>query len=55
MRGLNKEADKNNDDEITTGELHQFVSEKVSKSAISLGQKQNPQLYGNQNKTISSW
>jgi len=55
MRGLGGEADSNNDDKLTNGELHAFISEKVQKTAISKGHIQHPQLIGNKDKVITSW
>jgi len=55
MRGLGGEADSNNDNKLTNGELHTFISERVQKTAISKGHKQNPQLVGDKNKVIASW
>ena len=55
MRGLGGEADSNNDDKLTNGELHAFISEKVQKTAISKGHNQHPQLVGDKDKVIASW
>ena len=55
MRGLGGEADSNNDDKLTNGELHAFISEKVQKTAISKGHNQHPQLVGDKNAVIASW
>jgi hypothetical protein len=55
MRGLGGEADSNNDNKLTNGELHAFISDKVQKTAISKGHKQNPQLVGDKDKVIASW
>ena len=54
MRGLGGEADSNNDNKLTNGELHAFISDKVQKTAISKGHKQNPQLVGDKDKVIAS-
>jgi hypothetical protein len=55
MRGLGGEADSNNDDKLTNGELHAFISDKVQKTAISKGHNQHPQLVGDKDKVIASW
>jgi hypothetical protein len=55
MRGLGGEADSNNDSKLTNGELHAFISDKVQKTAINEGHKQNPQLVGDKDKVIASW
>jgi hypothetical protein len=55
MRGLSGEADSNNDNKLTNGELHTFISKKVQKTAITLGHKQHPQLIGDEDKVIASW
>ena len=55
MRGLGGEADSNQDNKITNGELHAFIDKNVQKSAISIGRKQHPQLIGDKDKVIASW
>jgi len=55
MRGLGGEADSNQDNKITNGELHAFIDKNVQKSAISIGRKQHPQLIGDKGKVIASW
>jgi hypothetical protein len=55
MRGLGGEADSNNDNKLTNGELHAFISDKVQKTAINEGHKQNPQLVGDEDAVIASW
>jgi len=35
MRGLGGDADSNNDQKITAGELHGFISKNVQKDAVS--------------------
>jgi osmotically-inducible protein OsmY len=55
MRGLEGEADSNNDDKLTNGELHAFISDKVQKTAIAKGHNQHPQLVGDKDKVIASW
>jgi hypothetical protein len=55
MRGLSGEADSNNDNKLTNGELHTFISKKVQKTAIEYGHKQHPQLIGDKDKVIASW
>ena len=55
MRGISGEADSNNNNEITNNELHDFILNRVSKTAIAKGQKQNPELFGKRDEVISSW
>jgi hypothetical protein len=55
MRGLDGDADSNNDRKITNGELHAFIDKNVQKNAVSMGRKQHPQLVGDKDKVITSW
>ena len=55
MRGLSGDADLDSNKEITNTELFDFLSNKVSRTAISKGQKQNPELFGERDEVISSW
>ena len=50
MKGLEGEADNNNDRAITNGELHAFIEKNVSRQA-----NQTPQLNGDPEKVIVSW
>jgi len=55
MRGLSGEADADNNEKITNGELHEFVSSKVNQTAVTVGNKQSPQLSGDTDRVISRW
>ncbi len=45
LKGLNKNADTNNDKKITYGEMEQYLKENVSSQARKMGREQNPQLH----------
>ena len=56
MLGLQGHADENKDRHITSGELHRYIKENVSKLSITLkGRSQTPQLIGNNNKILVNW
>ena len=56
MLGLQGNADENKDRHITSGELHRYIKENVSKLSITLkGRSQTPQLIGNNNKILVNW
>ena len=50
MKGLEGEADSNSDKQITNGELHAFINQKVSRQA-----NQSPQLSGDPNQVLVQW
>ena len=50
MKGLEGEADSNNDQTITNGELHAFINKNVSRQA-----NQTPQLKGDSERIIVQW
>ena len=50
MKGLEGEADTNNDEQITNGELHAFINKQVSRQA-----NQTPQLSGNPDQVLVQW
>ncbi len=50
MKGLEGEADKNNDQQITNGELITFINKNVSRQA-----DQTPQLNGNPDQVLVQW
>jgi hypothetical protein len=47
LKGLNKNADINNDKKITYGEMEEYLKENVSSQARKMGREQNPQLHTN--------
>jgi hypothetical protein len=55
MRGLEGDADKNQDRSITAKELIAYISDNVPRQAARLGRKQSPQLFGDLNRVIVSW
>ena len=52
MKGLEGNADSNNDKKITNGELLAYMDEKVSQKAAELGRQQNPSLAGDPDKVL---
>ena len=50
MKGLEGEADSNNDKTITNGELHAFINKNVSRQA-----NQTPQLNGDPEQVLVQW
>ena len=50
MRGLEGEADSNNDQQITNRELQAFINNNVSRQA-----NQTPQLSGNPDQVLVQW
>ena len=52
MKGLEGDADANNDKKITNGELHNYVRSNVTRQAIRLGREQTPQLQGDENRVL---
>ena len=55
MKGLEGNADSNNDKKITNGELIAYLDENVSQKASELGRKQNPSLAGDPDKVLMSY
>ena len=55
MKGLEGNADFNNDNKITNGELLSYMDENVSQKASELGRQQNPSLAGDPNKVLISY
>ena len=47
MKGMEGDADKNGDGQITVGEIHDYLTEHVAKQASMFGRAQVPQLIGN--------
>lgn len=45
LKGLNKNADSNNDKKITYGEMEKYLQKNVSSQAKKMGREQNPQLH----------
>ena len=55
MKGLEGNADVNNDKQITNGELIAYLKTNVSKEALSQNREQDPMLVGNANKVIMKY
>ena len=55
MKGLEGNADLNQDQKITTNELYSYVEDNVSTKALSIGFTQNPSLITSENKVILKW
>lgn len=46
MRGMEGNTDANKDGKITAGEMQDYLSDKVSRQAMSMNRKQDTQLVG---------
>ena len=55
MKGLEGNADLNQDRKITTNELYSYVEDNVSTKALSIGFPQNPSLITSEDKIILQW
>ena len=55
MKGMEGEADANDDRKITTGELHSFVAENVARQVQRLGKDQTPQIAGDEDRVLVAW
>ena len=55
MKGLEGNADINEDKKITNGELLVYIDENVSQKASELGRQQNPSLAGDPGKVLMSY
>jgi hypothetical protein len=54
MKGMEGDADSNKDGKITAGEMHEYLSNKVSRQAMSMSRKQDTQLVGDANRVLMS-
>jgi uncharacterized caspase-like protein len=52
MKGMEGEADANQDGKITVGEMQDYLSDKVSRQAMTLNRKQSPQLVGDSSRVL---
>ena len=52
MKGMEGDADGNKDGKITAGEMQEYVSDKVSRQAMSMSRKQVTQLVGDANRVL---
>ena len=55
MKGMEGEADKNKDKNISNGELIAYLKDKVSKEAFSQNREQEPNLSGDEDKVLFSY
>jgi hypothetical protein len=54
MKGMEGDADGNQDGRLTSGELHSYLLDKVNRQAAILNRKQQPQLAGNPDQILIS-
>jgi hypothetical protein len=52
MKGMEGDADGNKDGNITAGEMHEYLSDKVSRQAMSMSRKQDTQLIGDPSRVL---
>lgn len=52
MKGMEGEADANQDGKITVGEMQDYLSDKVARQAMTLNRIQQPQLIGDANRVL---
>ena len=52
MKGLEGFADGDNDGKIKIKELDEYLKTSVSRNALSINKRQNPQVIGNLEKVI---
>lgn len=52
MKALEGNADSNKDGKLTTGELHDYLSSKVSSFSASQNRKQDPQIFGDSGRVL---
>ena len=55
MKGMEGDADANDDRKITKGELHSFVAENVARQVQRLGKDQTPQIVGDEHRVLVAW
>jgi len=55
MKGMEGDADANEDRQITTGELHAFVAGNVAMQAQGQGKDQTPQIAGDEDRVLVAW
>ena len=55
MKGLEGNADTNQDNKITNNEMLVYLDENVSNIALDLGRQQNPSLMGDPDKVLMSY
>ena len=55
MKGFEGNADENQDNSITNGELLTYLNKNVPEEALNLGRKQNPSFAGDPDKVLMSF
>ena len=55
MKGMEGDADKNNDKKITNGELIAYLQDKVSKEVFTQNRQQDPNLSGDKNRILFTY
>ena len=52
MKGMEGEADENRDGQITLGEMQAYLADKVSRQAMGMNRKQEPQFVGDPSRVL---
>jgi hypothetical protein len=52
MKGMEGDADANQDGKITVGEMQDYLSDRVARQATALGRKQNTQVVGDSSRVL---
>ena len=52
MKGMEGDADENKDGRITAGEMQNYLSEMVSRQALSMDRRQQTKLFGNPERVL---
>ena len=52
MKGMEGDADGNKDGKITAGEMQEYLSDKVSRQAMSMSRKQDTQFVGDPSRVL---
>ena len=52
MKGMEGDADANQDGKITVGEMQDYLLDKVARQATTLGRKQNTQVVGDSSRVL---
>ena len=52
MKGMEGDADDNKDGKITSGEMHTYLLENVTRQAAIMNKKQEPQLTGDHDQAL---
>jgi len=52
MKGMEGEADENRDGQITLGEMQTYLADKVSRQAMGMNRKQEPQFVGDPSRVL---